>query len=60
VAGNVLQSTTASVCAASLRLQILNSSNVSGTDEATLFELFGKWIDYFKSNTKGKQEVKVI
>ena len=31
----------------SVCLQIVNSFNISGMDEATLFK-FGKWIDYEK------------
>jgi len=40
MAGNVLMLLVVSVC-----LQILNSFNVSGMDEATLFK-FGKWVEY--------------
>jgi len=52
-AGIVLKSITVSVCAVSVCLQILNSFNISGMDEATLFK-FGKWIDYSKSHSGWK------
>jgi len=34
--------------------KILNPFNISGMDEATLFNKFSKRVDYSKSNTKGK------
>ena len=42
-----------SVCP-SVQLQILNSFNISGMDEATLIK-FGKWIDYGKSHRSGEK-----
>jgi len=38
----------------SVCLEILNSFNISGIDETTLFQ-FGKWIDYSKFHPKGKK-----
>ena len=52
VAGNILQSVTASMW--SLSAKILNSFNISGTDEATLFK-FGKWVEYGRVHRRGEK-----
>ena len=36
-----------------LCLQILNSFNISGMDEATLFK-FGKWVEYGRVHRRGE------
>jgi len=51
VAGNVLQSVTASVrCLCGVRLQILNSFNISGT-----LLKFGKWVEYGRIHRRGEK-----